>query len=376
MKVLLVTTSYPDFSGSQRGIFIRQLCLELIKNELEVVVLTPKILKESAYFEEDGGIKVYRFWFPSSNKQLNQMGSIPVIPMAIYMVSGLIKTLRLISKHKPDVIHGNWIVPTGLIAAIAGRLTHIPVINTAHGLDLRISEKQPIRALFDLAVKLSGKTIVVSSSMRSRKILKDSEIIPMGVDELFFHIMPDRSSKTVVYTRSLEPVYDVETLIRSVPLVMKEIPDARFVIAGTGSQETYLKTLAHEIGVSESIAFLGHVLSDQIPALMKQASVYVSSAVADGTSPALLEAIAARLTPVVTDIDANRSLVSDGKDGYLFSPRDAEDLAGKIIKALSSTIHISVLDGKSQVMKSSISWSLIARGFINSYHQLVMEKNR
>src|SRR5208337_1458002 len=156
--------------------------LELIKNELEVVVLTPKILKDSAYFEEDGGIKVYRFWFPSSNKQLNQMDSIPVIPMAIYMVSGLIKALRLISTHKPDVIHGNWIVPTGLIAAIAGRLTHIPVINTAHGLDLRISEKQPVRALFDLAVKLSGKTIVVSSSMRSRKILTDSEIIPMGVD--------------------------------------------------------------------------------------------------------------------------------------------------------------------------------------------------
>jgi glycosyltransferase involved in cell wall biosynthesis len=88
-----------------------------------------------------------------------------------------------------------------------------------------------------------------------------------------------------------------------------------------------------------------------------------------------LEAIAARLTPVVTDIDANRSLVSDGKDGFLFRPSDAEDLAGKIIKALSGTIPMSVLDEKSQVMKRSISWNSIARGFINSYHQLVMEKN-
>jgi len=109
--------------------------------------------------------------------------------------------------------------------------------------------------------------------------------------------------------------------------------------------------------------------------LMEQASVYVSPAIADGTSPALLEAIAARLTPVVTDIDANRSLVSDGKDGFLFRPSDAEDLAGKIIKALSGTIPMSVLDEKSQVMKRSISWNSIARGFINSYHQLVMEKN-
>ncbi len=375
MKVLLVTTSYPDFSGSQRGIFIRKLCLELIKNELEVLVLTPRILKESAYFEEDGGIKVYRFWFPSNNKQLNQMDSIPVIPMAVYMVSGLIKALRLISTHKPDVIHGNWIVPTGLIAAIAGRLTHIPVINTAHGLDLRISDKQPIRSLFDLAVKLSGKTIIVSPSMRSRKILTDSEIIPMGVDELFFNIMPDRSSKTVVYTRSLEPVYDVETLIRSVPLVMKEIPDARFVIAGTGSQETHLKTLAHEIGVSEPIAFLGHVPSDQIPGLMKQASVYVSSSVADGTSPALLEAIAARLTPVVTDINANRPLVREGEDGFLFKPRDTQDLAMKIIQALSGAIPFSALDKKSQEMRSSIAWGSIAKGFITSYNQLIMENN-
>jgi glycosyltransferase involved in cell wall biosynthesis len=375
MKVLLVTTSYPDFPGSQRGIFIRKLCLELLKNGLDVLVLTPKILSQSAYFENDSSIKVYRFWFPSSNKQLNQMDSIPKIPMAIYMVSGLFMALRLISIHKPEVIHGNWIVPTGLIAAIAGRICRVPVLNTAHGMDLRISERQPIRTLFNLAIKLSDRAIIVSPSMKSRKILQNSEVIPMGVDEQFFEINPDRSTKTVVYTRSLEPVYDAETLIRSVPLVTEVIPDARFIIAGTGSQEAHLKAIASEIDTKGNITFLGHVLSEKIPELMNHASVYVSTAVADGTSPALLEAIAACLTPIATDIDANRSLVSDGTDGYLFKPRDAEDLSGKIIKALSGTIPISVLEEKSQIMRSSISWSSIARGFISSYDQLIMEKN-
>ena len=375
MKVLLVTTSYPDFPGSQRGIFIRKLCLELLKNGLDVLVLTPRILSQSAYFEDDSGIKVYRFWFPSNNKQLNQMDSIPMIPMIIYMASGLFKALHLIVKYKPDVIHGNWIVPTGLIASVAGRILRVPVLNTAHGLDMRISERQPIRALFDLAVRLSHKTVVVSPSMKGRETLRNTEVIPMGVDDMFFRIHPGRETKTIVYTRSLEPVYDTETLIRCVPFVIKIIPDAKIVIAGTGSQEARLKALAQEIGATAHIHFLGLVPSDQIPALMEQASVYVSPAIADGTSPALLEAIAARLTPVVTDIDANRSLVSDGKDGFLFRPSDAEDLAGKIIKALSGTIPMSVLDEKSQVMKRSISWSSIARGFINSYHQLVMEKN-
>ena len=376
MKVLLVTTSYPDFPGSQRGNFIRKLCLELIKNELEVVVLTPKILKESDYFEEDGGIKVYRFWFPSSNKQLNQLDAIPVIPMAIYMVSGLIKALRLTAEQKPDVIHGNWILPTGLIAAIAGRMLRVPVLNTAHGMDLRISERQPIRALFDLAIKLSDKTIIVSPSMKSRKILQNSEVIPMGVDELFFEINPDRSKKTVIYTRSLEPVYDAETLIRSVPIVTEVIPDARFIIAGTGSQEAHLKAVASEIDTRGSITFLGHILSDQIPELMKHASVFVSPATADGTSPALLEAIATGLTPVVTDIEANRSLVSNDKDGYLFKPGDAQDLAVKIIRALSGAIPPAALEQKSHTMKNSISWGSIANGFITTYNHLVMENKK
>ncbi len=47
MKVLLVTTTYPDYPGSQRGIFIRKLCLELMTNGLEVLVLTPKVLAQA-----------------------------------------------------------------------------------------------------------------------------------------------------------------------------------------------------------------------------------------------------------------------------------------------------------------------------------------
>lgn len=376
MKVLLVTTSYPDFPGSQRGIFIRKLCLELLKNGLDVLVLTPRILSQSTYFEDDSGIKVYRFWFPSNNKQLNQMDSVPMIPMAIYMVSALFKALHLIVKYKPDVIHGNWIVPTGLIAAIAGRILRVPVLNTAHGMDLRISERQPIRALFDLAVKLSNKTIVVSPSMKSRKSLQNAEVIPMGVDEAFFQLNPKRNTKTVVFTRSLEAVYDVETLILSIPSVIKTIPDARFIIAGSGSQEARLKDLAQELGASDNIHFLGLVPSDQIPGLMEQASVYVSPAIADGTSPALLEAIAAGLIPVVSDIDANRPLVREGEDGFLFKPRDAENLAGKLIQALSGAIPISALEKKSRDMRGSISWGTIAKEFIANYNQLTMENNR
>ncbi len=371
MKILLVTTSYPDYAGSNRGIFIRKYCLELTKLGLDVTVLTPRIFKQSPYLEEDNGIRVCRFWFPSSETPLNQMGAIPLLPMLVYMLSGLIKALLLCRKENPDIIHGNWIVPTGLIASLAGFFARVPVINTARGMDMRVSERGPIKYLFDLAVLLSKKVTVVSAAMRSRTVLKDAQIISSGVDSLFFDISPDYHSHTVLYSRSFEPVYDVQTLVKSIPIVLKRFPDARFIIAGTGSLESEIKNLADSLGISVQVDFPGLVSHGQISSYMKQSSVYASPAIADGTSLALLEAMAAGLIPVVTDIEPNTLLVSHGKDGYLFKPQDEKDLADKIINALNREIPIVVLNEKKKRIKDHFHWGTVAKNFIALYNQLL-----
>lgn len=370
MKVLMITTSYPDFPGSHRGLFIRKLCLQLKSQGLEIQVLTPRIHSKSPCLEEDEGISIQRFRFPSGNRPLHQMESIPLLPMTIYMASGLIKALQLTARWRPHVIHGNWIIPTGLIAALAGRSFGVPVMNTARGMDLRISERQPLRSLFDLTVRLSDMVTVVSPSMRERRILSNAAVTPTGVDEVFFGIRPGRDTLNVVFTRSLEPVYNAETLIRSIPLVTRCIPEARFIIAGTGSQEPFLKGLAREIGADASTTFLGHVPPEKIPSLMERASVFVSPAVADGTSIALLESIAAGLTPVVSDIEANRSLVQEGKDGFLFEPRDAKGLAMKIIAALSCSIPAELLENRRKEYWGRVSWTTVAGGFMARYKEL------
>ncbi len=369
MKVLVITTSYPDYEGSNRGVFIRRLCLELSRQGLDVAVLTPRIFKQSPYLEEDNGIRVYRFWFPSSETPLNQRGAIPLLPMLVYMLSGFMKALHLCIREKPDIIHGNWIVPTGLIASLAGYLTRVPVINTARGMDMRISEKGPVKALFDLAIRLSGKVTVVSEAMRTRAVLKDAQIISSGVDTSFFEITPDYQCHTVLYSRSLEPVYDPETLLQSIPLVIEKMPDARFIIAGTGTLEPHLHQLAQALGIAAQVEFVGLVTNDRIASLMRHASVYVATAIADGTSIALLEAMAAGLTPVVTDIEANRSLISHGKDGFLFGPGEPQDLAYNLIRALSQQIPPAVLLGKRDTIKDKIYWSNIAKKFIALYNQ-------
>jgi len=190
------------------------------------------------------------------------------------------------------------------------------------------------------------------------------------VDEAFFRIAPNRSSKTVLHTRALEKVYDVETLIRAVPLVIRQKPEAHFVIAGTGSHEQGLKGMAHDLGVAPNVDFMGAVSHETIAKLTEQASVYVSSATADGTSIALMEAMAAGLLPVVSDIEANRLLVDHGRDGYLFSPGDEKDLSQKLLDALSAGILPQTLEKKRKKIKGMICWNSVAKRFMCSYNRL------
>jgi len=370
MRILIITNCYPDSTSPYRGSFIHNLCLELQRQGQVITVLTPRIAASSAASETMNGIRVCRFSYPSGGQTLGQASGVPIAAMMLYMVSGLTSALRLITKERPDVIHGNWIVPTGLIAALAGKLTGTPVINTARGMDTRIGAKGPIKWLFDLTIKLSDRVTVVSEAMRAIHGLEQADLTPSGINEAFFEIRPDPTSRQVVFTRSLEPIYDCETLIRAVPLVIKQIPNARFVIAGDGSQATHLKNLARELKVEDCVEFTGRVPSADIRSLLTESKVFVSPALADGTSPAMLEALAAGLHVVTSGIEANRPWMQAAPHGQLFELKDNTELAEKIIHALKATTKDPQQDQARQQLKNLIVCSDVARNFANIYRSM------
>ena len=329
-------------------------------------MLTPRISADSTVAEIDDGIQVHRFRYPSGGRPLGQAGKIPIAAMAVYIISGLTAALKLVIKERPDVIHGNWIVPTGLIAAIAGKLTGIPVINTARGMDTRIGAKGPVKWLFDLTIKLSDRVTVVSEAMHSISGLEQADLTPSGIDEAFFEIMPDPTSQQVVFTRSLVPIYGCETLIRAIPLVIKQIPNARFVIAGDGSQANHLKAVTQELGIEACVKFTGRVSTDEIRKILSESKVFVSPALEDGTSPALMEALAVGLNVVASDISANRT-IDMFNHTYFFETKKPADLAEKIILAMAQTNDYEQKITDQTELKARISQRAVARKFIKIY---------
>lgn len=371
VKILMITNSYPDHAESYRGIFIRKLGHELIRQGLDVIVLTPRVYQRSPYQENDGGIRVHRFWYPSGGRPLGQSGAIPVIPMLLYMLSGLFKAVALIRRERPNVIHGHWIVPTGLIAALAGRLLRVPVVNSAHGMDVRISAHRPVGYLFDLAVALSSAVTVVSEAMKGRPSLTEAATIPCGVDEGFFAVQSGEREDRIISTRSLEPIYDLETLIRAAPLVLEGVPDAKFTVIGSGSQAAMLEALAVDLGVRDRIDFLGRLENADIPGQMGRAKIYVSTSLADGTSISLLEALAAGLLPVVANIDANHPWVKHEQTGFLFKPHDPQDLAENILRAFTCPLGSSSRNEYKDYLCKELSSVSIARKYMIIYKELI-----
>jgi glycosyltransferase involved in cell wall biosynthesis len=139
---------------------------------------------------------------------------------------------------------------------------------------------------------------------------------------------------TITYVGRLHAQKDLPTLLRAVSRLSGEWPGARLRLIGEGPERERLAGLSGEIGVSAQVDFVGTV-SDIAPWL-ESSDVLVLPSLAEGLSNALLEAMAAGLPVVASDIPGNAGVVVDGVNGLLFPPGDDETLAATLGRVLDN----------------------------------------
>jgi len=138
----------------------------------------------------------------------------------------------------------------------------------------------------------------------------------------------------VLSTRSLDtPLYNVDTIVRAMARVRERVPAAQLIVAGDGRLRPRLEALARRLGLSEVVRFAGALSQEALRDALTDAKVFVSVPSSDGTSVALLQAMAAGCFPIVSDLPSQRELV-DGERGLRVPVRDGTALAQAIIRAL------------------------------------------
>ncbi len=161
---------------------------------------------------------------------------------------------------------------------------------------------------------------------------KQAHVIPNAVE--IKESKPKNSSKEIIITcvASLKPGKGHETLLRAMQSAPKNIT---LMLAGTGKQEQRLKQLAKHLQIENRVQFLGLVAD--IPELLSRTDIFVLPTEGEGMSNAILEAMAAGLPIITTNIPANRALIEHNKTGVLIPTHN--------IAALTDTIAGLAADG-------------------------------
>jgi len=171
---------------------------------------------------------------------------------------------------------------------------------------------------------------------------------------------PAGDARRVLMVARLDPIKDQATLLRA--FAVARLPGWQLQLVGEGPERLRLETLALELGLDPAAVFLGR--RADIPELLGQADLFAfSTTAAEGFGIALIEAMAAGLPVIASDVPACREVLLDGAAGELLPPREvrewslclgglmasSEDRMGLAIRALT---HASAYD----IRTCAINW--------------------
>lgn len=194
-------------------------------------------------------------------------------------------------------------------------------------------------------------------------------VLAPGVDLTRFTAGPKRQTGEVLCVRRLERRMGIEYLIKAWPGVVSEHPESLLRIVGTGTDESRLRELTVDMGLSDQIVFEGNVSDDRLVSLYETAAVTVVPSVAlEGFGLIALESLATGTAPIVTDCGGLPDAVNGLDHSLVVRPHDSEDLA----RRLSAALHGEVPDWEAcRAHAETFSWKRVAENHFDLYGRIV-----
>jgi glycosyltransferase involved in cell wall biosynthesis len=167
-----------------------------------------------------------------------------------------------------------------------------------------------------------------------RRLSIGAQIVPNIVDLAAFRFR-ERAflQPSMLVTRHLEKLYGVDTVIRAFAAVQRRYPDASLWVVGSGSQRADLEKLVSVLDL-RNVEFLGYIASRDLPAIYDQCDILLNASRADNFPGSLVEAAAAGLAVVSSNVGGIPYIFEDGKSALLAGPEDWSGLANAVLQLL------------------------------------------
>jgi len=169
-------------------------------------------------------------------------------------------------------------------------------------------------------------------------------VIHCAVDTGKFHCanLPKKPN-SCLYIGRIAKRKGIDFLIRSMPLVVRKIPDAQLLVGGKGECLEKMKSLVRQLDLERNVTFLGFVPDEQLNTLYNQAQCVVVPSVFEGFGITVIEALATGTRVVGTDTDGIREILRNPDLGRLVPYGDSVALAEAIVAELSEPKNAGAL---------------------------------
>jgi glycosyltransferase involved in cell wall biosynthesis len=267
------------------------------------------------------------------------------LPLGLAGARGVPALVRLLRRERPEVFHAHMSSPVAckwaLAAAVAARVPAVlgtvqvggyePPDRSAHwqlralarGVDRYLAVSREIAD--ELVERLGWPAAKIEVVYNAVDLARIEVEAPPGMRG---ELGGGGQGPLVLTPARLDAQKGHRTLFEAIP----QVPDATFVLAGEGPERERLEALAAQLGISDRVRFLGR--REDVPELLAACDVFALPSLYEGSSLAVLEAMAAGIPIVSSAIGGTEELVEDGRSGLLVAPGDAEALAAALRRVL------------------------------------------
>lgn len=357
-NILITTSTFPLHSDDTRPRFISDLSSKLAHKYKVHVICPSELTPQSPVFLDN--IEVFRYRYSIKKFQiltgehgavLDNLKKFPLtkILIPIFIASQLVYLLSATKKNHYDVVNAHWLLPQGLVAAIAKKIFRIrcKLIVSAHGADLFALKR--LDCLKKWILNSADEIIVVSEEMKDYcekklRISRNIDVIPMGVDlaRTFTPPLTLCTEPKIIYCGRLTEKKGVDILLKALKTVHSEGHPFSCSIIGDGPLRDYLEQLTDDSALTKKVSFYGKMIHSDIAQRLKSHTIFVFPSIEaqngdrEGLGLTAIEAMGCSCIVLASDLETTKDFLTDGQNGFTFTRGDPEALAKKLVFCLEN----------------------------------------
>ncbi|MBW6397537.1 glycosyltransferase family 4 protein [Roseomonas sp. HJA6] len=356
MRLLTVTTLYPNAAQPNHGVFVENRLRHLVSDG----VVTSTIVAPVP-------------WFPSRNARFDTWARYAAVPREevrhglrlmhprfaalprLGMYSGpwmLLRAFRSALRRlrregaKFDAIDAHYLYPDGVAAAWLAEETGLPLILTARGSDTSLLPSFALpRRLIGAALRRADAVIAVSAGLAEGLFALGADpakvtVLRNGVDLTTFQPPEDRARLRASFGLSGPALLSVGHLIerkghKHIIAALPHLPGIKLLIAGEGPQRGALTDLAARLGVAERVGLLGALPHQELSRLYGAADALVLASTSEGWANVMLEAMACGTPVIAGPAWGSREAISAPEAGVVLDAVTPETIASAASQLLA-----------------------------------------